>query len=49
MTITAAANGKTATSAAINIGVATDSYRTKASGNWSDYPTVWQHYNGTTG
>lgn len=26
---------------------ATDDYRTKAAGNWSDYTTVWERYNGS--
>jgi hypothetical protein len=46
VTITATANGTNATSAAIDIGIQADTYRTQASGNWNDTNT-WQVYAGT--
>lgn len=33
---------------AVGAGAASNAYRTKASGDWSDYNTVWEVYNGST-
>jgi hypothetical protein len=46
VTITATGNGTSGTSAAIDINVQADTYRTKATGIWSDYAAVWERYDG---
>ncbi|MEI8041640.1 MAG: invasin domain 3-containing protein [Verrucomicrobiota bacterium] len=46
VTLTAGDGTYTGTSAAIDIDIGTDAYRTKASGDWSNYNTVWEKYNG---